>query len=55
MRERIKHHLNDGGRGEIVREGIQVAILGPPNAGKSTFFNVLGEGVSVSRRVFENS
>jgi tRNA modification GTPase len=39
--EEMKGQLNDDRRGEIVRSGIQVAIVGPPNAGKSTLLNVL--------------
>lgn len=31
--------LADGGRGERLREGVVVAIAGPPNAGKSTLLN----------------
>jgi tRNA modification GTPase len=31
--------LQDGGRGERLREGFVVAIAGPPNAGKSTLLN----------------
>ena len=31
--------LADGGRGERLREGMVVAIAGPPNAGKSTLLN----------------
>ena len=31
--------LNDGTRGERLREGLVVAIAGPPNAGKSTLLN----------------
>lgn len=34
-------HLNDQRRGEIVREGFQVAVIGPPNAGKSSLVNAL--------------
>lgn len=37
----IDKHLRDGGRGEIVRSGVRVAIVGPPNAGKSSLLNLL--------------
>ena len=37
----IAAFLADGRRGEIVREGVSVAILGPPNAGKSSLMNAL--------------
>jgi len=33
--------LADGRRGEIIRDGLRVAIVGPPNVGKSTLLNVL--------------
>ena len=33
--------LNDSHRGRLVREGGQVVILGKPNVGKSTLFNLL--------------
>ena len=39
----IRAHLNDGRRGEILREGFRVAIAGPPNAGKSSLLNVLAQ------------
>ncbi len=35
----ITSALADGGRGERLREGLIVAIAGPPNAGKSTLLN----------------
>src|SRR5512142_45527 len=35
----IASALADGGRGERLREGLVVAIAGPPNAGKSTVLN----------------
>lgn len=37
----IGHVVDSAGQGEAVREGIRVAIAGPPNAGKSTLFNYL--------------
>jgi tRNA modification GTPase len=37
----VNHHLNDGHRGEILREGFRVALTGPPNVGKSSLLNVL--------------
>jgi tRNA modification GTPase len=39
--EEIGAYLNDGHRGEQLREGFSVAILGPPNAGKSSILNAL--------------
>jgi tRNA modification GTPase len=35
----IECHLADGHRGERLRHGIMVAIVGPPNAGKSSLLN----------------
>jgi tRNA modification GTPase len=34
-------HLDDGHRGERVREGYRIAIVGAPNAGKSSLLNAL--------------
>ena len=34
-------HLDDSRRGERLRQGVQVAIVGPPNAGKSSLLNAL--------------
>ena len=41
LRSEIAAALADGGRGERLRDGLVVAIAGPPNAGKSTLLNRL--------------
>ncbi|HML06582.1 MAG TPA: tRNA uridine-5-carboxymethylaminomethyl(34) synthesis GTPase MnmE [Xanthobacteraceae bacterium] len=41
LREEIAAALADGGRGERLRDGLVVAIAGPPNSGKSTLLNRL--------------
>ncbi len=37
----VAAHLDDKRRGEILRGGVSVAIVGPPNAGKSSLLNRL--------------
>ena len=37
----IAAHLDDDQRGERLREGFRVAVLGPPNSGKSSLVNLL--------------
>ena len=39
--DEINDHLRDNNRGERLRNGIQVAIIGAPNAGKSSLVNAL--------------
>ncbi len=39
--DEITRHLGDGGRGERLREGFSVAIIGAPNVGKSSLLNAL--------------
>src|SRR3546814_7454675 len=34
-------HLADGRRGEVLRDGFSIAVVGPPNAGKSSLVNAL--------------
>ncbi|MCL2430484.1 MAG: tRNA uridine-5-carboxymethylaminomethyl(34) synthesis GTPase MnmE [Alphaproteobacteria bacterium] len=41
LRAEVAGSLADGGRGERLREGLVVAIAGPPNAGKSALLNRL--------------
>jgi tRNA modification GTPase len=39
--QEIQQHMDDAGRGESLREGLRLTILGPPNAGKSSLINAL--------------
>jgi tRNA modification GTPase len=39
--KQIQMHTDDAGRGESLREGLRLTILGPPNAGKSSLINAL--------------
>src|SRR6202035_79929 len=41
LRREIGTHLADDRRGERLREGVAVAIIGAPNAGKSSLMNTL--------------
>jgi len=37
----IRCHLNDARRGEILRDGFRLTVIGPPNSGKSSLINAL--------------
>lgn len=41
IEKEIREYLDDSRHGEIVREGLYLAIIGPPNAGKSSLLNAL--------------
>ena len=41
IKSEITAFLGDGHRGERLRDGLAVAVLGPPNAGKSSLVNAL--------------
>lgn len=43
VHQEIRAHLADGRQGEIMREGLYVAVIGPPNAGKSSLVNALAQ------------
>lgn len=41
LQTEISTHLADGQRGERLRSGLRIALIGPPNAGKSSILNRL--------------
>lgn len=48
LKSLIQSLLNDHKRGQLIRDGVHIAIIGPPNAGKSTLMNWLaGRDVAI--------
>ena len=41
LQSALASHLDDRGAGELVRDGVTIALIGPVNAGKSTILNAL--------------
>ncbi|MBI3678553.1 MAG: tRNA uridine-5-carboxymethylaminomethyl(34) synthesis GTPase MnmE [Proteobacteria bacterium] len=39
----ISSHLADSHRGELIREGVYLTLIGPPNSGKSSLLNALAK------------
>jgi len=41
LRAEVERHLAGANRGERLRDGLRIAVVGPPNAGKSSLVNML--------------
>ena len=43
LSDEVTQHLDDKRRGERLRNGVRIAIIGPPNAGTSSLMNLLAQ------------
>lgn len=41
LKQEISSHLQDSRKGERLKSGLNLTIIGKPNAGKSSFLNAL--------------